>query len=141
MSAVNASVLEKVSSRWHFVSGSSVHLFSHTHNMKRDVDIAMKIRAKVAALTGVPVTDINSKLRTSKVVDARYISTWLVKQKTSLRLREIAPLHGKKKHVSVIYACSIVKGRMEVDKAFRKMVNEISTELDAEISLIPASSE
>ena len=97
----------------------------------------MKIRARVSEATDVPESQIASTKRTHNIAEARFISVWLVKQKTSLRLREIAELHGKASHVPILHALRTVKLRMEVDKKFKKRVGDLASALETEISAMP----
>ena len=91
--------------------------------------LANRILKLVAEKTGVTVTEITSTRRTAKIASARQISMWLMRWNTSLSMQNIAHLHGKTNHGTVIWASSQVEGLMEVDSDFRNFCKQLKETL------------
>jgi chromosomal replication initiation ATPase DnaA len=91
--------------------------------------LANRILKLVAEKTGVTVSEIFSNRRTAKIASARQISMWLMRWNTSLSMQDIARLHGKTNHGTVIWASSQVEGLMKVDSDFRNFCKELKDSL------------
>ena len=91
--------------------------------------LANRILKLVAEKTGVTVTEITSTRRTAKIASARQISMWLMRWNTSLSMQNIARMHGKSNHGTVIWASSQVEGLMEVDSDFRNFCKQLKETL------------
>ena len=91
--------------------------------------LANRILKLVAEKTGVTVTEITSNRRTAKIASARQISMWLMRWNTSLSMQNIARMHGKSNHGTVIWASSQVEGLMEVDSDFRNFCKQLKETL------------
>ena len=96
----------------------------------RDLELARRIQVEVARFTGVPVESINSKDRSQRSADARFLSVHFVKSKTSLRLREIALLHKKASHVPIVHALKTVRERMQVDRPYKERIDSLGKLLE-----------
>lgn len=98
--------------------------------MKNQTQICREIIAKVAGLFGLKAATVTGRLRTRKVVDARFIAMWLCRKKTGLVDRELACLFGKDRG-SVTYAIKQVPDWRETDPVFREMFDMASEAIDA----------
>ena len=96
----------------------------------RDLELAGRIQEEVARFTGVPVSAINSKDRSQRAAEARFLSVHFVKSKTSLRLREIAVLHMKASHVPIVHALKTVRERMQVDRPYKERIDSLGKLLE-----------
>ena len=95
----------------------------------KNLTLANRILKLVAEKTGVTVTEITSTRRTAKIASARQISMWLMRWNTSLSMQNIARMHGKSNHGTVIWASSQVEGLMEVDSDFRNFCKQLKETL------------
>jgi chromosomal replication initiator protein len=91
----------------------------------KNLEIANNILQAVAASTGVTVAEILSDRRTARIASARQISMWLMRWNTSFSMQEIARLHGKTNHGTVIWASTQVEGLMEVNSEFRNLCKQL----------------
>jgi chromosomal replication initiator protein len=70
---------------------------------------------------------IQTKSRKREVVQARQIAMYLAKHHTDFSTSKIGKFIGDKDHATVLHACKIVKGQLEVDKGFHAEMQEIET--------------
>ena len=95
----------------------------------KNQELTQRILQLVAEKTGVSVTEIISSRRTARVASARQISMWLMRWNTSLSMQEIARIHGKNNHGTVIWASSQVEDLMSINSVFRQFCKELKESL------------
>ncbi len=71
----------------------------------------------------ITTTAIRGKKRKPKVSEARHTAMHLIKETTSMTLKEIAKVFGKKDHTAISYAIKKIKQRIGVDSDFAYRVN------------------
>lgn len=87
--------------------------------MTPDARKAAVVQEVVSHETGIPLERINSDDRKADAVDARFLSVYLTRKYTGMRLVDIAALHRKASHVPIINALKMVNGRLDVDKLYK----------------------
>ncbi len=102
---------------------------SHFIKQKKPEYSCEMIKRIVAQYFDLDIHTFDSNSRKRAVVQARQISMFLAKKYTKASLETIGRNIGKKDHATVIYSLNVVKNLMEVDKKFRKIVNEIESML------------
>lgn len=127
------------------LEGIVVSLLAHANVFNREVDLSLAQRViknvvnyeatkqvsvdtivnTVCSHYGVTQQDLFSRTRKSNVVRARQVAMYLSKQMTELSTAKIGTLVGNKDHATVIHACKIVAGQLEIDKAFQKEMAEL----------------
>ena len=80
---------------------------------------AEKIIETVSVEYEVPVSDMKSKKRQKKIVNARQIAMFLLKNRLDLNLTTIGGLFGGKDHSTVISSIRKIEGKMEESKIFK----------------------
>ena len=80
---------------------------------------AEKIIETVSVEYDVPVSDMKSKKRQKKIVNARQIAMFLLKNRLDLNLTTIGGLFGGKDHSTVISSIRKIEGKMEESKIFK----------------------
>jgi chromosomal replication initiator protein len=88
-----------------------------------------RIQNLVSLSTGIKVSDICSKSRKAEIVQARHISMYLCRWRTSINLFNIAKLHGKDNHATVIHACTCIQNDMRVNKKLANLISELESTL------------
>ena len=86
---------------------------------------AEKIIETVSVEYDVPVTDMKSKKRQKKIVNARQIAMFLLKNRLDLNLTTIGGLFGGKDHSTVISSIRKVEGKMEDSKVFKGEIDRL----------------
>lgn len=77
-------------------------------------------------VTKVPVRDIISKRRSKDIVNARFMSMWVMRTISGVSFSVIGEQLGGKDHTSVINGVSQIDLRRRIDKSTRNMSNEIA---------------
>lgn len=99
-------------------------------NMSEQKTISVEdVLEKVCAHYGVETTAVSAKTRKREVVQVRQLAMYLAKKHTDASSAKIGKLIGKRDHATVLHACKIVGGQLEVDKAFRSEVEELEATL------------
>ena len=99
-------------------------------NMSEQKTISVEdVMEKVCAHYGVETTAISAKTRKREIVQVRQLAMYLAKKHTDASSAKIGKLIGKRDHATVLHACKIVGGQLEVDKAFRSEVEELEATL------------
>ena len=93
------------------------------------VNTVEKIRDAVCEYFDLPVEAIATKSRKREVVQARQIAMYLSKQHTKNTLAFIGEAIGKRDHATVLHACKTVSDSIEIDKNFRKSIQDIEQKL------------
>lgn len=102
----------------HKVMGNIVELVPKTITVE-------KIREAVCSHFSLSCDLIATKSRKREVVQARQIAMFLSKQLTDNSLASIGSIIGQRDHATVLHACNVVSGLMEMDKDFRQTVETI----------------
>ena len=88
-----------------------------------------KIKTIVSEHFGLAKEDIMSRSRKASIAGARQIAMYLSKRHTDQSLSSIGHAIGKLDHATVLYSCKKVSDMMEIDKRFRKQVNDIEEKI------------
>ena len=84
-----------------------------------------KIISEVARSMMVKPEDIRSKKRSAPISQARQVAEYVMRTITQLPMQTIGDEFGARDHSTIVYAVQKVEERMELDSAFRNMVNDI----------------
>ncbi|HEX4645752.1 MAG TPA: chromosomal replication initiator protein DnaA [Verrucomicrobiae bacterium] len=87
------------------------------------------IQKKVAEHFDVRLADMTSKRRPENIAFPRQIAMFLSRNMTESSLSIIGEAFGGRDHGTVLHACRLVKGRMEVDATVRQTVHYIEKQL------------
>ena len=87
------------------------------------------IQKKVAEHFDVRLADMTSKRRPESIAFPRQIAMFLSRNMTESSLSIIGEAFGGRDHGTVLHACRLVKGRMEVDPTVRQTVHYIEKQL------------
>lgn len=87
------------------------------------------ITQKMAAHYGVKAKDLSSKSRKQNFVLARQLAMYLCHKYTGLPYSQIGRRFGGRDHSTVLHACRQVEHRLSTDKAFRREVEELESQL------------
>ena len=70
-----------------------------------------------------------SRRRPNNIAFPRQIAMYLSRLLTNLSLKEIGEAFGGRDHGTVIYACTTVENRMEVEESVKRTVDYLQTQL------------
>jgi chromosomal replication initiator protein len=87
------------------------------------------IQKKVAEHFDIRIADMTSKRRPENIAFPRQIAMYLAREMTQSSLISIGEAFGGRDHGTVIHACRLVKGRMEVDTGVRQTVGLLEKKL------------
>ncbi len=87
------------------------------------------IQKKVAERFDIRLADMTSRRRPENIAFPRQIAMYLSRNMTEASLNVIGEAFGGRDHGTVLHACRIVKGRMEVDAEVRQTVNNLERQL------------
>ena len=87
------------------------------------------IQKKVAEHFDLRLADMTSKRRPENIAFPRQIAMFLSRQMTESSLNTIGEAFGGRDHGTVLHACRLVKGRMDVDPNVRQVVNYLEKQL------------
>ncbi len=87
------------------------------------------IRDVVCEHFALPVAAISTNSRKREVVQARQIAMYFSKQLTSNSLSSIGSIIGQRDHATVLHACKVVAGLIEMDKNFKATMEEIEEKI------------
>lgn len=124
----------------------SIMAYSTIYNREIDMDLAQRVVKRAVRYENKPITveqvldkvcqhydtdvrSISSKSRKREVVIVRQVAMFLAKKLTDSSNSVIGQYVGHRDHATVIHACKAVKSQSEVDKQFKKEIDEIETEL------------
>lgn len=142
-------VAESVDESVRDLEGIVISLIAHSTVYNREVDINMAeqvvrkavrvaeskplsvetILERVCEHYGVDSASIFTKTRKREIVQVRQVAMYLAKKHTEASSAKIGKLIGKRDHATVLHACKIISGQIEVDKAFKNEIAEIETKL------------
>ena len=124
----------------------SIMAYSTIYNREIDIELAQRVVKRAVRYENKPITveqvvdkvcqhydtdirAISSKSRKREVVIVRQVAMFLAKKLTDSSNSVIGQYVGHRDHATVIHACKAVKSQSEVDKQFKKEIDEIETEL------------
>ena len=87
------------------------------------------IQKKVAEHFDIRLADMTSKRRPENIAFPRQVAMFLARQMTESSLNTIGEAFGGRDHGTVLHACRLVKGRMEVDTNVRQIVSYLEKQL------------
>ncbi len=87
------------------------------------------IQKKVAEHYDIRLADMTSKRRPENIAFPRQVAMYLSRQMTESSLNTIGEAFGGRDHGTVLHACRLVKGRMDVDANVRQIVNYLEKQL------------
>ncbi len=87
------------------------------------------IQKKVAEHFDIRLADMTSKRRPENIAFPRQVAMFLSRQMTESSLNTIGEAFGGRDHGTVLYACRLVKDRMEVDSNVRQAVHYLEKQL------------
>ena len=87
------------------------------------------IQKRVAEHFDIRLADMTSKRRPENIAFPRQIAMFLSRQMTENSLNTIGEAFGGRDHGTVLHACRLVKGRMEVDPNVRQVVSYLEKQL------------
>ncbi|HYV28831.1 MAG TPA: chromosomal replication initiator protein DnaA [Candidatus Eisenbacteria bacterium] len=87
------------------------------------------IQKKVADHFDIRLADMTSKRRPENIAFPRQVAMFLARQMTENSLNTIGEAFGGRDHGTVLHACRLVKGRMEVDAHVRQVVSYLEKQL------------
>src|SRR5712692_10368803 len=87
------------------------------------------IQRRVAEHFDIRLADMASKRRPENIAFPRQVAMYLSRQMTDHSLNAIGEAFGGRDHGTVLHACRLVKGRMEVDPHVRQIVNYLEKQL------------
>ncbi|MCR4922028.1 MAG: chromosomal replication initiator protein DnaA [Bacteroidaceae bacterium] len=73
--------------------------------------------------------DVYGKSRKAKIVQARQLSMYFAQQLTKLTTSKIGTLVGNRNHATVIHSVKTIENLLNIDKEFRKSVEELENKL------------
>lgn len=84
-----------------------------------------KILEQVSVATGVSINNITSDKRDKNIKDARQIAMYIIREITGMSLEEIGKCFNGKTHSTVKHSIDSVGDRMDKDKDYRSLVENI----------------
>ena len=87
------------------------------------------IQKKVAEHFDIRLADMTSKRRPENIAFPRQIAMFLSRHMTETSLSAIGEAFGGRDHGTVLHACRLVKGRMDVDANVRQVVSYLEKQL------------
>ena len=87
------------------------------------------IQKKVAEHFDIRLADMTSKRRPENIAFPRQVAMFLSRQMTESSLNTIGEAFGGRDHGTVLHACRLVKGRMDVDAHVRQVVHYLEKQL------------
>jgi chromosomal replication initiator protein len=88
-----------------------------------------QIQTIVSQVTGIKMIDICQNSRKSEIVQARHLSMYFSRYNTRINTLEIAKLHGKNNHATVLHACQAIHSDRKTNKRLNEMFEQIQSQL------------
>ncbi len=92
------------------------------------IDIPL-VQKTVAEHFNLQPADMTSERRSERVAFPRQVAMYLARELTESSLTDIGEAFGGRYHGTVVYACQLVKGRMEVDANVRQVVSHLERQI------------
>lgn len=77
----------------------------------------------------VSLVELNGKCRVRRIVEARQVLCYVLKQKTNMTLKEIGGCVGGRDHTTVIHSIATARDLMQTDPNFLQLVREVQQQL------------
>ncbi len=90
-----------------------------------------KIQQEVSKHYRINVKELKSKKRTKNIVFPRHLAMYLSRKMTEKSTTEIGRDFGNRDHTTVLYACQIIRKKIEDDPYFSTLVNRIINKIKA----------
>ena len=87
------------------------------------------IQKRVAEHYDIRLADMTSRRRPENIAFPRQVAMYLARQLTESSLNTIGEAFGGRDHGTVLHACRLVRGRMEVDPSVRQVVSYLEKQL------------
>ena len=87
------------------------------------------IQSIVSRVTGINVTDIRQNSRKAQIVQARHLSMYFCRFNTRINTLEIAKMHGKDNHATVLHACNSIHQYRKTNKRLNERFEQIESQL------------
>jgi chromosomal replication initiator protein len=88
------------------------------------------IQTIISQVTGISVNAICTGSRKAEIVQARHLSMYFCRYNTKLNTLEIAKLHGKTNHATVLHACNSI----HKDRRHNQKLNEMFKTIDSSLN-------
>ena len=89
--------------------------------------VADQIIENISKRYSISVEDIKGKKRTTEIALARHIAVYVIRNATTLSLKNIAKIFGRD-HTTLLSSIDVVKSKMNEDSAFEYEINSIINE-------------
>jgi chromosomal replication initiator protein len=87
------------------------------------------IQVIVSNVTGIKVSEICSTSRKAEIVQARHLSMYFFRFNIKIGTKEIASLHGKGNHATVLHACNCIHQDRRTNKRLNEMYQQIESQI------------
>lgn len=84
-----------------------------------------QIFSEVTRLTGITRDQMSSRSRKREIIIARHGAISLIKNYTTLTLKQVGALFGRRDHSTVLHAIECVENCPSLDRSFRWMANVV----------------
>ena len=91
-----------------------------------------RIMQEVSSTFSVSVEDIRSRRKTADLALSRHVCFYLIKEMTSLTMKEIGNYFGGKDPTTVLYGCERISEKMEEDRSFADIIEGIKKNVSNE---------
>lgn len=90
---------------------------------------ANTIQSIVSRVTGIKLIDICQSSRKAEIVQARHLSMYFCRFYTRITTKEIASMHGKGNHATVLHACKMIENDINRNRKLQSMIEKIKSDL------------
>ena len=97
----------------------------------KQINQVSQIQSIVSELTGIKLSAICSPSRKSEIVIARHLSMHFCRWNTQIPLLEIAKLHGKVNHATVIHADKEISYAIRKNEKLKDTYDKIQSEINS----------
>ena len=87
--------------------------------------MTVQIFSEVTRLTGITRDQMSSRSRKREIIIARHGAISLIKNNTTLTLKQIGALFGRRDHSTVLHGIDCVEDCPPLDRSFRWMANVV----------------
>jgi chromosomal replication initiator protein len=142
-------IAENVKTNIRELEGALIRLLAHSTLTGREIDVPMaksvladlikdtrqqltieSIQRTVCDYFDLPVSLLGAKTRKREVVRARQVAMYLCKQYTQHSLKSIGLNFGGRDHSTVIHAQQSVENQMDTDSTFRRVVQDLQSQIE-----------
>lgn len=90
-----------------------------------------KIQEVVSNHYHIQVKDLKSNKRTKNIVFPRHLAMYIARKMTENSTTEIGKKFGNRDHTTVMYACKIIRKKLDDDPYFNSLLNKIISKIKA----------